>query len=87
MLENNTPPTIRDLLEPVLPPILFRNHPKFKEWTGLSPRTVANEDSQGRGPTERVVIGNVTGYPRDPFLDYLARKAKLPCQGKNPKSR
>ena len=68
--------SIRELLEPVLPPILFRNHPKFKEWTGFSPRTVANMDSQGTGPGERLIVGRVTGYPRESFLRWLASRTR-----------
>lgn len=71
-------PSIRDLLGPVLPPILFRNHPKFKELTGIAPYTVANHDSKGIGPRERIIVGHVTGYPRDAFLDYLEKQSRQP---------
>lgn len=67
---------IRELLENILPPILFRNNPKFKEWTGRSSRTVANADSKGQGPTERLLVGHVVGYPKDAIIKWLEKKVK-----------
>jgi len=67
---------IRQLLEPILPPILFRNHPQFKAWTGFSPRTLANEDSQGTGPDERIFSGRVCGYPKDAILRWLEKRSR-----------
>lgn len=71
MSHKNTPPSIRDLLEPELPPIVFRNHPQFKELTGYSPRTIANYDSVGAGPAQRITLGRVVGYPRDSLIRWL----------------
>lgn len=44
-------------LEKVLPPIVFRNWPKWRDVLPIAPRTVANEDSKGSGPTGKVMIG------------------------------
>ena len=74
--------TIRDLLEPILPPIVFRNNPNFKPWTGFSSRTVANEDSRGTGPDQRIVVGKVTGYPKESLLAWLESKVKLNIEPK-----
>jgi hypothetical protein len=63
--------SLRELLDPVLPPILFRNHPKFREWTGYSPRTLANRDSEGMGPDQRVTVGRICGYPKESLLRWL----------------
>jgi hypothetical protein len=71
MTTKNTTPSIRDLLEPVLPPILFSNHPKFREWTGYSHRTLANKSFLGTGPDQRLVVGHVTGYPKDSLIRWL----------------
>jgi hypothetical protein len=68
--------SIRDLLEPVLPPIIFRNNPNFKSWTGFSSRTVANEDSRGTGPDQRIVVSKVTGYPKESLLKWLEGKVR-----------
>jgi hypothetical protein len=69
--------SIRELLEPVLPPILFRNNPKFKEWTGYSPRTLANFDSEGTGPDERLIMGRVCGYPKGAMLRWLENRSRV----------
>ena len=63
--------SIRDLLEPVLPPIVFRNHPRFKELTGFSPRTLANRDALGTGPDQRMTVGRVVGYPRESLIRWM----------------
>jgi len=34
-------------LEVVLPPVLYRNHPRFKEWVGVRPLTISNLDVKG----------------------------------------
>ena len=78
--------SIRDHLESVLPPILFRNNHKFKEWTGFSPRTLANADAAGEGPDERVYSGRACGYPREALLRWLeARSVVLPKKDSNTK--
>ena len=74
--------SIRDLLEPILPPVVFRNNPNFKPWTGYSSRTVANEDSRGTGPDQRIVVGKVTGYPKESLLAWLESKVKLNIESK-----
>ncbi len=66
----------RDILLNELPPILFRNDPQFKKLTGLSPRSVANDDSRRLGPSQRVVIGKVTGYPKEALISYLETKIR-----------
>ncbi len=66
--------SIRDLLLPVMPPILYRNHPRFKEWTGMAPRTMANMDSKGTGPRERLRMGRTVGYPKEALIEWLEAK-------------
>jgi hypothetical protein len=63
--------SIRELLEPALPPILFRNHPRFRELIGYSPRTLANMDSQGAGPDQRITVGRTCGYPKESLLRWM----------------
>ena len=60
-----------------LPPILFRNHPRFRELTGMSPKSLANLDYQGRGPSERVLVGRVIGYPRRAFVKWLESRSRM----------
>jgi hypothetical protein len=76
MPTNIAPSIIRELLEPVLPPIVFRNHPDFKKLTGYSSRTISNKDSLGIGPDQRLIIGRVTGYPKDSLIRWLESRVR-----------
>jgi hypothetical protein len=64
-------------IERVLPPIIFRNWPKWKDVLPMSPRSVANDDCIGQGPAERVYMGRNAGYPRASFMAYLRKKSRL----------
>ena len=64
-------------LEKELPPILFRNNPRFKELIGLSPRTLANMDSLGLGISERILVGSVVGYPRRSVISFLEARSRI----------
>lgn len=64
-------------IERVLPPIVFRNWPKWRDVLPISPRTVANEDSRGTGPTEKVMVGRVCGYPRAALILWLQERSKV----------
>jgi len=72
----NDKDSLRDILSQSLPVILFRNHPKFKELTGFAPRSIANQDSLGTGPKERIRMGRTVGYPRKAMVDWLLTKAR-----------
>jgi predicted Ser/Thr protein kinase len=43
----------------------------------MAPRTVANEDSLGKGPKEFVYVGRVKGYPKEAFIDYLRARMRF----------
>lgn len=84
-METKSP--IRAALEDILPPILYRNHPKFRELVGLSPRSLCNEDSRRRGPSKRVYLGRICGYPREELIQWLegrSRVVELPTGGGRP---
>lgn len=66
--------SIRELLSPILPPIVFRNNLRLEELTGFSPRTLANTDSNGIAPRDRVKVGKVCGYPKDMLTYWLEGK-------------
>lgn len=68
---------IFDELAHALPPILYRTNPRFRELTGLHPRTMANLDSLGQGPAERVLLGKTVGYPREALLAWLAARLRI----------
>ena len=62
-------------LEKELPPIVFRNWPKWRDYLPVAPRTVANEDSLGTGPKEKIMVGRVCGYPRTAFIAWLRERS------------
>jgi hypothetical protein len=64
-------------LEQVLPPIIFRNWPKWRDTLPIAPRTCANEDSKGTGPKEKIMCGRVVGYPRAAFIQWLRERSKV----------
>lgn len=64
-------------IEKVLPPIVFRNWPDWRDVLPMSPRSVANDDSLGVGPVERIYVGRNAGYPRAALIGYLRKKARL----------
>ncbi|MBU1275401.1 MAG: hypothetical protein KJ720_08495 [Proteobacteria bacterium] len=65
---------LMDELASSLPPVLYRTNPRFRELTGLSPRTMANLDSLGQGPAQRVRLGKIVGYSRESLLSWLAKR-------------
>jgi len=64
-------------LEKVLPPIVFRNWPKWRDILPVAPRTVANRDSKGTGPKEKIMCGRVCGYPRSSLIAWLCDQSKI----------
>ena len=62
-------------LEADLPPVFARA--KVNELCGgiIAPGTLANLDSQGKGPTIRVRVGKHIGYERASFVRWLKERA------------
>lgn len=59
-------------IERILPPIVFRNWPRWKDVLPMSPRSVANDDCLGVGPSERIYMGRNAGYWEcQPKIDHL----------------
>lgn len=65
-----------------LPPIVFRNWSRWKDVLPMSPRTVANEDCKGEGPTGKVFVGRNAGYSKESFLEYLRKRIHF-SEGQN----
>lgn len=68
---------IRQELENSLPPIIARK--EVKKYTGgmFSPRTLANEDSQGTGIKNRIKMKGTrggVGYLKNDFIDWFVHK-------------
>jgi len=59
-----------------MPPFVARNHPRFKEWTGYSGRTMANLDYMGEGPKEKIQLGRTIAYPRESLVEWLEERSK-----------
>jgi len=64
-------------LEKELPPIVFRKWARWRDVIPYAPRTVANEDSRGTGPKERIQCGRVVGYPRKALIEWLKERTKI----------
>lgn len=59
------------------PPFVMRTHPRFKELTGYSSRSVANLDCVGKGPSRRILIGNVIAYPKEALIEWLESRSRV----------
>jgi len=64
-------------LEKELPPVVFRTWAKWGDYIPYAPGTVANEDSMGTGPKERIICGRVVGYPRHALIEWLKSRTKV----------
>ena len=60
-----------------LPPVVFRNWPRWKDILPMSPRSVANDDCKGLGPADKIYVGRNAGYPRAAFLEYLKKRIRI----------
>jgi len=51
---------------------------EVKKFTGgiINPRTLANLDSKGEGPSGRVRVGRKIAYPVDKFIEWLEARAE-----------
>lgn len=65
-----------------LPPIIPRT--RVGELTGgaIAPQTLANLDSQGRGPAGAFLLGRKLCYEREAFLDWLEGRVGRRMAGK-----
>lgn len=64
------------------PPFVARNHPRFKELTGYSGRTMANLDSlkQTEG-IKKIMLGNTVAYERESLIRWLESRSRIICEG------
>jgi len=64
-----------------IPPVLWRTDPLFKTLTGISRRSIANMDSLGKGPAERIVMGKSrVGYPKAALVEWLSKRLRVDCR-------
>jgi hypothetical protein len=59
------------------PPWVTRTHPRFREITGYSPRTLANFDCLGQGPEKRILLGNTVAYEREALIEWLESRSRI----------
>jgi hypothetical protein len=59
------------------PPFVARNHPRFKELTGYSGRTMANMDCLGQGPAKKIMLGNTVAYERESLVAWLESHSRI----------
>ncbi|NLT47331.1 MAG: hypothetical protein GXX92_02850 [Clostridiales bacterium] len=65
-------------LRNLLPPYLSRKHPKFKEYTGYSPKSFANMDSQQQTlGIKRIMLGNAVAYERESLVAWLEERSRV----------
>lgn len=58
------------------PPVISRD--RVAEYTGglISPKSLANLDSLGKGPFRRVKLGRRVGYPARDFAEWFLARAR-----------
>ena len=54
--------------------VIAREEVKNFTGGGISSKTIANADSEGTGPTSRILIGRRVCYPVSDFIDWLLKK-------------
>lgn len=61
-----------------LPPFIARTHPRFKELTGYSGRTMANFDCLHlTGGVKKIRLGNTVAYERESFVAWLESRSAI----------
>jgi hypothetical protein len=63
-------------IEKELPPVVFRNWPRWRDVLPFAPKSLANDDVLGIGPKEKIFMGRNAGYPRASFMAYLRTKLR-----------
>ena len=64
------------ILRKTIPPFLSRKHPRFREWTGYSPRSFANMDSLKETNTiVKIMQGGAVAYERESLVNWLEQRS------------
>ena len=70
-------PDLSDLLKE-MPLWVSRKHPKFREWTGYSPRSLANMDSLGMTKAvKKIMLGGAVAYQRESLVAWLEERSRV----------
>jgi hypothetical protein len=61
-----------------MPPFVARNHPRFKELTGYSGRTMANMDCLHQtDAVKKIMLGNSVAYERGSLIEWLVSRSRI----------
>lgn len=67
-----------------MPPFVARNHPRFKEWTGYSGRTIANMDClKQTDAIKKIMLGNTVAYERESLVSWLESRSRIISEGRS----
>ena len=75
-------PEVYRNLHAQLPELVDRKTASFMSGAMVAPGTLANCDSRGEGPAERIRSGRKVAYSRDAFVLWLASRCKFEGQEK-----
>ncbi|MCX5847725.1 MAG: hypothetical protein NTW12_15440 [Deltaproteobacteria bacterium] len=76
-METTQRPDLSELLRE-LPPFVSRKHPRFKELTGYSPRSLANMDSLGMTKAvKKIMLGGAVAYQRESLVAWLEERSRV----------
>ena len=76
MMENQKPDLSALLKE--MPPFVARNHPRFKELTGYSGRTMANMDCLHQtDAVKKIMLGNTVAYEKKSLVAWLESRSRI----------
>jgi len=65
-----------------MPPFVARNHPRFKELTGYSGRTMANLDClKETESVKKIMLGNTVAYERESLIAWLENRSRILSEG------
>ena len=77
MKEHSEKPNLSAVRD-VLPPFVARTHPRLKELTGYSGRTLANMDCLGKTTgIKRIMLGNKVAYEKESLIRWLEERSRV----------
>lgn len=76
-METTQRPDLSEILKE-LPPFVSRKHPRFKELTGYSPRSLANMDSLGMTKAvKKIMLGGAIAYEKNSLVAWLEERSRV----------
>ena len=76
-LESNERPNLQALIQE-MPPYISRKHPRFRELTGYSPRSMANMDCLKQTESiKKIMMGGAIAYQRESLVNWLEEHSRV----------